>query len=148
MPEIFMVIGVGVLVALQLMYIAFALGKSYGYQQARNEDASSLLGRAAVKDVESVNEMAGQIAKTLMSDEALDKKTIYIVRPSDAHAVHKLLKESKICESYAPNISDDIIKRLNDPQSPLSRYLEKWLTRRMCSPQALRRSRQNPPITR
>lgn len=85
------------------LHIAFSLGKSYGYQKARNEDVSILLGNPEVKNVESINEMSACLAKTILSEDALDKKTIYIVRPSDAHAVRKLLKERKGCESYTDN---------------------------------------------
>lgn len=89
------------LVIANFLHIAFSLGKSYGYQKARNEDASILLGRPEVKNVESINEMSACLAQTILSEDALDKKTIYIVRPSDAHAVRKLLKERKSCEGDA-----------------------------------------------
>lgn len=81
------------LVIANFLSIAFNIGKSHGYQQARNEDAALLLSEPSVKNMESIDEMAKCVAKTLLSEENLDKKTIYIVRPSDAQAVQKLFKE-------------------------------------------------------
>lgn len=81
------------LVITNVISIAFNIGKSHGYQQARNEDAALLLNKPSIKNVESIDEMASCISKTLLSENALDKKTIYIVRPSDAQAVQKLFKE-------------------------------------------------------
>lgn len=89
------------LVIANFVSIAFNIGKSHGYQQARNEDATLLLSEPAVKNVESIDDMARCVAKTLLSEDNLDKKTIYIVRPSDAQAVQKLLKERDKCNQHA-----------------------------------------------
>ena len=81
------------LVVANFIGMAFNIGKSHGYQQARNEDALLLLSEPKVKNVGSIEEMSKHVANTLLSEENLDKKTIYIVRPSDAQAVQKLFKE-------------------------------------------------------
>jgi hypothetical protein len=81
------------LVIANFISIAFNIGKSHGYQQARNEDAALLLSESKVRNVASMEDMSKHIANTLLSEDSLNKKTIYIVRPSDAHAVQKLFKE-------------------------------------------------------
>lgn len=97
MELVFIGIWLVLLVIANFIGIAFNIGKSHGYQQARNEDASLLLNEPKVRSVESIGEMAGCISKTLLSESALDKKTIYIVRPSDAQAVKKLFEERDKC---------------------------------------------------
>lgn len=85
------------LVIANFISIAFNIGKSHGYQQARNEDATLLLSEPSVKNVGSIEEMSKHVANTLLSEDSLNKKTIYIVRPSDAQAVQKLFKERDKC---------------------------------------------------
>lgn len=82
-----------VLVLANCVHIAFNMGKSQGYQQARNEDAAILLNNTSVLPTDSIEDMANHLAQTLSTGDALEKKTIYIVRPSDARAVQNLLKE-------------------------------------------------------
>ena len=88
-----LILSLVLLLLANFVHIAYSIGKSQGYQKARNEDAEILLRNPEVRDVEGVDEMARCLAQTLCSEDALGKKTIYLVRPSDAHAVRKLLKD-------------------------------------------------------